>query len=83
MYSSIEDAFSGYSMPKKDGEFSIRLFGENNGYSRKFREQDLKIVDDLFEELLWSDWNVDPEMDCLIDPERDPEEAEVWRLPIL
>ena len=82
MYSSIDDAFNGHSKPRKDGEFSFRLFAKDNGHSREFAKEDLKIVDDLFEELLWSDWNVDPDMECLLDPERDPGEVEVWRLPI-
>ena len=42
MYSSIEDAFTDGSKPKKDGEFSFRLFGRDNGFSRDFRERDLK-----------------------------------------
>ena len=83
MYKSIEDAFEGKGNPKKDGEFSFRLFSKNDGHSREFAKEDLKIVDDLFEDLLWSEWNVDPDMECLLDPERDPDEAEVWRRPIV
>ena len=82
MYHSIEAAFSDNSLPSKDGEFSIRLYAENKGHSRKFNEEHLKLVNDLYEDLIWSDWNVDPEMDCLNDPLRDPEELEVWRRPV-
>lgn len=82
MYKSLKDAFSGKAEPKKDGEFSIRLYAANNGRSRHFDEEHLRIVNDLYEELIWSDWNVDPEMDCLQDDAKDPNELEIWRLPV-
>ena len=82
MYKTLEDAFTDGAMPKKDGEFSFRLFGADNGFSRHFRKQDLDVVNKLFEKLLWSDWNVDPEMECLLDDENQAPGGEVWMLPI-
>jgi hypothetical protein len=83
-FPSLEEAIdpNGYGS-KKDGEFSFRLFAEHLGYSRKFDEAHLKIVNDFYEKLIWSEYNIDPEMDCLKGPTRDPAELEVWRKAFL
>eukprot|EP01095_Lingulamoeba_sp_RSL-Kostka_P017497 TRINITY_DN9111_c0_g1_i1.p2 TRINITY_DN9111_c0_g1~~TRINITY_DN9111_c0_g1_i1.p2 ORF type:complete len:169 (+),score=46.29 TRINITY_DN9111_c0_g1_i1:797-1303(+) len=66
MYKTIEDAFSGEVMAKKDGEWSFRLYAGLEGYSHKFVQQHLETVDDFFYKLALSEWNSDVEIDCLL-----------------
>ena len=63
-FKDIADAFDDKTLSNKDGEFSFRLYADNRGYSREFNPHHEQIVEDMYEKLIWSKWNVDPETDC-------------------
>jgi len=79
-FKTLEEAINPEtSVMKKDGELSLRLYADNLGWSRTFNPEHLEFVNDLYEKMIWSDWNIDPDMGCL---EEGLQEEEVWRQPI-
>lgn len=65
MYRNLEAALRDGAPPIKDGEWSIRLWSGLEGLAPEFVEEHKRIVDDLYEELIFSEWNSDKEMDCM------------------